>query len=220
LGRSAASAVAAVVLLAGCGGSKTNDVADRPAAEILAATKHAALAAKAVHVHGSVLDAGKTLDIDLHLAKGKGGEGTMSEARLAFDLIRVGKAAYLRGSDAFLRRFVGKGGAQLLHGRWLKGPANSSDLKGLLPLTDLAQLLNAAFRTHGKLRNAGETTYDGRAAIAVEDVTRGGTLYVAATGPPYPIAIVDANKKTEVHFDHWNESRTIEPPKGAIEIGK
>jgi hypothetical protein len=220
LRRSAGSALAVVALLAGCGGSRANGDAEKPAAQVFADAQRAALSASSVHVHGSVLDGAKRLHVDLRLVKGSGGKGTMAEGGVSFDLVRVGRDAYLRGSDAFLRGFAGKGGQQLLHGKWLKGPAASADLKGLLPLTDLAKLFNAAFGSHGKLRNAGETSYDGRDAIAVVDVTKGGTLYVASTGTPYPIAIVDAKEKTAVHFDDWNKPATVTAPKGAIDIGR
>ncbi len=213
--------LALVAVLAGCGGSKSNGEAEKPAAQVVADAKAAALAAKSVHVAGSITDAGQPLTLDLDLARDKGGKGTMSESGLAFEIIRVGDRAYIRGSDAFLKKFAGAAGAQLLHGKWLQGSATSGDLSALAPLTDIGKLMNGALGGHGKLRNAGETQYKGQKVVAIEDRTKNGTLYVAATGTPYPVAIVgDKSQAGTVTFDNWNESVSIVAPKGAIDMSK
>jgi hypothetical protein len=211
-------AVAAV--LAGCGGSKSNGEAAKPAAEVLTDAKTAAAGAKGVHVAGSITDAGQALTLDLDLARGRGGKGKMSESSLAFEIIRVGDKAYIRGSDAFLRKFAGSAGAQLLHGKWLEGSATKGDLAALAPLTDIVKLLNGALAAHGKLRNAGEQQYKGQKVVAIKDSARHGTLYVAATGKPYPVAIVGGADQGTVTFDSWDESVSISAPKGAIDMSK
>ena len=44
---------------------------------------------------------------------------------------------------------------------------------------------------------------------------------VAATGTPYPIAIVAPNngKNGSIAFDEWNKTVSISAPKGAVDIG-
>ena len=54
--------------------------------------------------------------------------------------------------------------------------------------------------------------------VAIEDTTKGGTLYVAARGAPYPVAIVGGKGRGAIAFDRWNESASIEAPKGAIDM--
>ena len=211
-------AVAAV--LAGCGGSKSNGEAEKPAAQVVADAKAAAAAANGVHVAGSLVDAGRALTLDLELARGRGAKGTMSEAHLAFDIVRVGGKTYIRGSDAFLRRFAGTAGAQLLHGKWLEGSATKGDLAALTPLTDVVKLLNGTLAGHGRLRNAGEVLYKGRKVVAIEDTSRHGRLYVAATGKPYPVAISGGAGQGTVTFDRWDTSVSIRAPKGAIDLSK
>jgi hypothetical protein len=212
------------LLAAGCGGGKSsssNGEASKPASQVLADVQKAAQAAKGVHVAGSITDAGKPLTLDLFLVKGKGGKGTMSESSLRFEIIRVGNKAYIKGSDAFLKQFAGSAGQQLLHGKWLQGSATSGDLASLTPLTDLEKLFKGALTSHGKLKNEGETTYKGQKAVALKDTTQGGTLYIAATGEPLPIAIVGGtNKEGTITFDRWNETEPIDAPKGAIDMSK
>jgi hypothetical protein len=211
-------AVAAV--LAGCGGSRSNGEAEKPAAQVVADAKAAAAAAKGVHAAGSLVDAGRRLTLDLELARNRGAKGTMSESQLAFDIVRVGGKTYIRGSDAFLRRFAGTAGAQLLHDKWLEGSATKGDLAALTPLTDIVKLLNGTLAGHGRLRNAGEVLYKGRKVVAIEDASRQGTLYVAATGKPYPIAISGGAGRGTVTFDRWDKSVSIRAPNGAIDMSQ
>jgi hypothetical protein len=210
--------VALVVAAAGCGGSKSNGEAGASAGQVVLDARAAALDAKAVHVSGAITDAGRPLTLDLTIVRGGGGKGTMSESGLQFEIVRVVDTAYIRGSDAILRRFAGPAAAQLLHGKWLKGSATSGNLRALAPLTDIVKLFDGALGSHGKLRNKGETEYDGQKVVAIEDATKGGTLYVAARGTPYPVAIVGGKGRGKLVFDRWNESASIEAPKGAIDM--
>jgi hypothetical protein len=206
---------------AGCGGgSKSNGEAAKTATQVVADAKDAATSAKAVHVAGSITDAGQPLTLDITIVKGSGGMGTMSESGLKFEIIRVGDKAYIKGSDAFLRKFAGAAGAQLLRGKWLQGSATTGDLAALAPLTDITKLFNGALGSHGKLENGGETTFKGHKVVAIKDTTKGGTLYVAATGTPYPIAIVGGKDQGSITFDNWNDTVTITAPKGAVDMNK
>ena len=209
-------------LAAGCGGggASSNGEATKSAAAVFSDARQAAVAAQSVHVAGALSDAGKALDLDLVLAHGKG-KGTMAESGLSFEIVRIGNAAYIKGSDAFLRQFAGAAAAQLFHDKWLKGPTDAGALASLAPLTDIVKLFNGALGTHGKLVNKGETTYKGQKVVAIKDASGGGTLYVAATGTPYPVAATEGGKsKGTITFDHWNDSVSIDAPKGAIDISK
>lgn len=215
--------VAFALLLAGCGssGAKSNGEAQKTAQQVATDALNAAVAATGVHVSGSIVSSGTPLTLDIRIVKGKGGTGEMSEQGLSFQLIRVGGKAYIKGSDAFYKKFAGAGVATLLHDKWLSGSATTGSLSSLTSLTDISKLFNGALGSHGTLKNKGETTYKGQKVVAIEDTAKGGTLYVAATGTPYPIAIVGPNngKDGAITFDDWNKSVSISAPKGAVDVG-
>ena len=74
---------------------------------------------------------------------------------------------------------------------------------------------------HGTLRKEAPKTVNGQEAVGVTDVTRGGTLYVATKGKPYPVAIAKSGKEGgKVNFERWNERFTITPPANAIDISQ
>jgi hypothetical protein len=210
------------VLTAGCGGSSSssNGEATKSAAAVFSDVQHAALAATSVHVAGTITDAGSPLSLDLVLAQVKG-KGTMSSSGLSFQIIRIGNAAYIKGSDAFLRQFAGAAAAQLFHDKWLKGSVTSGSLRALVPLTDITKLFKGAFGNHGKLVNEGEADFQGQKAVVIKDSKDGSLLYVAASGTPYPLGAKESGaSKGTITFDHWNDSVSISAPKGAVDINK
>ena len=212
---------ALVAALAGCGGSSSNGESKKTADQVVADAQQAALAASSVHVSGTITDNGTPLKVDLTIVKGKGGKGTLTESGVTFQLVRIGDTAYIKGSDAFLRRFAGAGAATLFHDKWLKGSASTGRLAALAPLTDADKLIKAALGQHGKLANKGETDYNGQKVVEIADTTQGGRLYVAAKGDPFPVALKGSPKQGSVAFDDWNDAEaTVEAPKGAVDLSQ
>jgi hypothetical protein len=223
---SALALVLAALVLAGCGSSKKaakpNGEASKPASQVLADARAAATSASSVHVSGNVSSNGDTVKLDLNLVRGKGARGSMAANNLQFDLVRIGDTAYIHGSDAFYKHFAGSAIAQLLHDKWLKVPTSQSQFRSLGQLTSIDAIFNEVGSHHGTLVNDGQATYNGQQVVEIRDRSDKSKLYVAATGKPYPVAIVGQkrNKSGTVAFDSWNESVTLTAPKGAIDISK
>jgi hypothetical protein len=173
-------------------------------------------------VSGDVVSGGARITLDIDTARGKGATGSMSTNGLEFDLVRIGNDAYIHGSDAFWQRYAGAGVAQLLHGRWVKISILQPRFSSLAPLTSVGLLLGKVSAGHGKLVNDGKTRYKGQQVVAIRDTSDNSRLYVAATGKPYPVAIVGGRKGQSgaIAFGNWNESVSLSAPKGAIDISK
>lgn len=211
-------------LLAGCGGhstaAKPNDETTKPALRVLADARAAATRASSAHVSGSIRSSGTPITLDLSTARGRGAKGSMSTNGLKFDLVRIGDTLYIRGSDAFYTHFAGAAVAQLLHNKWLKAPATKGRLRSLAPLTSLSALFAGVSSHHGKLVNDGNRTYKGQEVVAIQDTSDNSRLYVAATGKPYPVAIVGGKKDQSgaITFGDWNKPVSLSAPSGAIDI--
>jgi hypothetical protein len=210
-------------LLGACGGSSSsgNGIASKSPKEIVAETRAAAEKASSVHVSGSIASASAPIALNLDLAAGRGGHGQLSEGGVGFEVIQTGGTVYIKGSPAFYRRIGGPAAAQLLQGKWLKAPATSSDFASISSLTDLRKLIDSALASQGKLTKSATKTVNGQPVVGVTDVTRGGTLFVATKGAPYPVAIVKSGSSGgKVNFARWNEPVTIRPPADAIDISQ
>lgn len=210
-----------VAALAGCGSSSSSGsgIADKSPAAILAATKVAADGAKSVHVSGSIVSGKSPITLDMQLLAGKGGRGQLSQDGLSFELIEVSGTVYIKGSSAFYKHIGGSAAAQLLQGKWLKAPATSSDFASLGQLTNLRELVDQTLSDHGTLTKTGTTTIKGQKVVGITGKAKGGTLYVAAVGKPYPVEIAKSGTSSDsITFDRWDEPLTLSAPANAIDI--
>ena len=126
---------------------------------------------------------------------------------------RIGNAAYFTSSNAFYRHFTNAAGIHLLAGRWLKVPVSDSRFGAFSSLTNLQGLLATILDPKGAVVAAGKRTLHGVAVIELRDASGGGTLYIAATGPPYPVQLVQTGAHPGVvSFDHWGGPVVLRAP--------
>jgi hypothetical protein len=217
------SSVLLVAALAACGssgGGSGNGVEAKSPSQIVSDVSTAVSNLNSVHVSGAVNNSGSRTTIDLSLVNGKGGTGSMSQDGLGFKIVTVGQEVYIKGDSNFWTHFGGAGAAQLLSGKWLKAPA-TGQFATIATLTDVRKLFNQLLSTHGTLAKGKTTTVRGQKVVAVNDTSKGGTLYVATTGKPYPIEIVkNGTAGGRVDFDQFNKPVPLTAPPGAIDISK
>lgn len=223
---SVVAALLVVALLAGCGGSKQtapgNGEASKSAAQVFADAQAAATNARTAHVSGSIGPPGSQAKLDLSMVRGSGAKGSMSTKGLPFDVVRIGDTIYIRGSDAFWQHFAGRSLARLVHGTWLKGSATRGRLRAFAAITSLGAIFAGIGSHHGKLVNDGTTTYQGQQVVAIRATNDGSKLYVAATGKPYPVALLagKGGQFGKVTFGDWNKHVSLSAPSGAIDLSK
>jgi hypothetical protein len=223
---SALALVLAGLLLAGCGGShsksaSSNGEASKSADTVLADAKAAVNGATSARVSGSIVSGGTPITLDLTMSADKA-KGSMSTSGFEFELIRIGDTAYIKGSDDFYKHFAGAAIAQLLHGKWLKASTVGGRFGSLAPLTNIKLLFGKVGANQGKLANDGAKTFKGQKTVEIRDTSDNSKLYVAATGKPYPVAIVGSKKGESgtITFGDWNKSLSVSAPDGAIDISK
>jgi hypothetical protein len=215
-------AITAPLAIAGCGAASSNGVAAKSPDAIVAAAKNAISGVKSVHVSGSVVASGVPVTLDLNLAAGEGGSGRMSQNGRSFQVVVVKRVVYVKGSDAFWRHFGGQAAVQLLHGKWFRGPATGEFAALAAFVTEPKNLFKELSSGHVALAKGGTSTVDGQKVIAVKDTSKGGTLYVATTGKPYPIKIAKTGSQNsgQVTFDRYNEPVSLTPPANSIDLSK
>jgi hypothetical protein len=212
----------ALPVLAGCGSSSSgNGVTSKSAEQIVSEAKTAADGASSVHVSGSVNSGGTPVTLNLNLAAGKGATGQVSQNGSTFKIIIDGGTAYISGSDAFYRKLGGSAAAQLLAGRWLKVSTSTPEFASFGSLTNMRKLLDTVLVGHGSLQKGSTTTVGGQQAIEVKDTTRGGSLYVATNGKPFPLQISKTGSETgAITFDKWDEPVTITAPASSVNLSE
>ena len=213
-------AAALIASVSGCGESSPTDngIATRSPAQILAAAESAAGRAVSVHVKGSILSEGTPISLQMELLPGKGGSGELELGGDHVDLVTLDRLVYVKADERFYRGVAGAAAARALGDRWLRARASVGPFAPLARLASAGQLIDGTLANHGALTNAGTTTLDGRPVVAVRDPAHDATLYVAATGPPYPLEIrVGGAGHSEIVFDRWNKRVTLTPPTNPID---
>lgn len=229
----------AVLFVAGCGGggsggsTQTSDLATKPAGQVVQEAAKAAEDASSFHISGQIHSASGLLGaqgigVDLSVVRGKGATGSITIGGGELDLIVTGSSGYLRASaDVWTKLAKQSGGGagaafagQLFGGKWVKFPANNKQFGSLTDPTNTKSLFKSLTSSHGRLVNKGETTYKGQSVVAIQDTTKGGMLYVAASGTPYPVALTKLAGKQggAITFDKWNEPVSLAAPKGALDL--
>jgi hypothetical protein len=212
-------AAACPLALAACGSSgaaTTIRESAKPPGQILTDVRAAVAHATSVHLAGHV-SSSTPIAIDLHLSR-TGGSGTVAGTGLRFEVTRIGNAAYFTGTQGFYRHFTNHAGIVLLNGRWLKVPATDPRFKSFAALTDMTALLGQILRPTGAVVKAGTQTVAGVRVVGLRDSSH-GTLYVAATGTPYPVEIVNTGAHAGiVRFDQWNRAITLHAPANPVRL--
>lgn len=197
-------------LLSACGGGSGNGVASKSPDAIVREANNAIAHASSVHVSGSISNNSVPLTLDLNLVAGKGGTGALSEGGLTFHVITVGSSVYIQGTPAFWSHFAGPTVARKLDGQWLRTPA-TGQFASIAALTNQQLLFGKVLLSHGRLKKVGTTTVNGRKVVGVRETPSGGTIYVAATGRPYPVELVKSGSGRIV-FDRINQAVALNPP--------
>jgi hypothetical protein len=198
-------------------GSQTSVEAAKPARQVVADAVKAAQAASSFHVSGHVPASGTRTAVDVSFVRGKGATGSEAANGAKFDFVDIGNTAYLRSNSAFWKQ-VGVSGAvgRLFANRWLKIPGNNPQFGSFVRQYDARTFLNF-LKSHGSVTSQGDTAYKGRTVVAIHD-RAGDTLYVMASGTPYPVALVTGGDT--LTFDRWNQPVTLTAPKGALDIAR
>lgn len=217
--------------LAGCGGGSSspstsgNGEAAKPAQQVLTDTVNAADAATSLHLSGNISGGGEQIGVDLRVAKNKGATGTVTLNGSKVQLIIIGSDAYIKADAKALQALAGTQGAAVapaLANQWLKAPTNDAKFQGILAFSNPQSLFDQLKSGAGaNLKNNGVMTYKGQSAVALDDGAANGTLYVAATGTPFPVALVKTGTAGgALTFSDWNKAVTLTAPSGAIDISK
>ncbi len=219
--RLAATLSLSALALAACGGSGSsgNGEASKPATQILTDAVNVAQKAPSVRVSGSIVDSGQPVSVDLKLVNGKGGTGSMTIQGAPVQIIDINNTLYMKGSDAFWSKVGGNSSiVSLLHGKWLKAPATGS-YASLANLTSMKTLFGQLLTGHGTLTKGSTGKVNGQSAVGVTDSAKGGTIYVATTGTPYPLQLAKTGGNGgAVNFSEYGNSVTLSAPSHAIDI--
>jgi len=200
-----------------------NGMAGLPAQQILAKATDAARSSTSVLIKGQVVQGGTTARLDLRLKGADGGVGTVTLDTREFRIVRVGTELYITGARGAFAELGRAGG--LLEGKPVHVSATDPRFSEVARFTDLRRILSlllapAAGLSKGDL--AGQV--NGSPALALLNAAgRGGTLWVATSGTPYPLRLdVPASSggpaSGTLDFLEYGAPVVLTPPADALDL--
>lgn len=193
--------------LSGCG-SSGNALAAEPASQVLKATVKAFDSSTSFHLSASGSSDSETFSFSLELFHDGDASGTIDDAGTTIKLIAIGGFVYLEAPTAFWEHgSVPASIVRELNGKYAKLPQSASGSVDQFTYSVLAAKL--ADPGKGTLADKGTATVDGQRVVDLEYAGT-GHIYVADSGPPFPVAIDDLNGSGSVNLSAWNQGS---PPK-------
>ncbi|MGW3556338.1 hypothetical protein ACWDNT_03000 [Streptomyces sp. NPDC000963] len=162
----------------------------------------ATAAAKSLTVHADTTSEGERTRAHVSFDTAGKCAGTLTTGTAATtELIRADpEKVYLRFDEATLNEQVEGESPEVrdamfktLRGRWVEFPASDPDAKDVVTMCGTKELLGDVDQGASGVVRGGETTVDGRKALALTEPDAGGvtrTVYVATEGTPYVLKMV------------------------------
>jgi hypothetical protein len=226
---------AVVLLAAGCAGGIAGSGSPAPASSgavsgtpadngiaalsesaILAKAQAALRSAKSVRMRLVASNASKGAAFDIRYS-GTKATGTLATAPgQSLELRRLGDSVYLKGSQRFWREYVGENAATLLTGKWLKTSMTDERFSETSQVLDLSEGL---LEPDGEIAKGGRTTIRGTPAIGLVDRSDGSILYIATTGPAYPLQTVPTpGAAGRIDFLDYGKPVSVQAPPAELVI--
>ncbi|HEX9352744.1 MAG TPA: hypothetical protein VF933_02845 [Streptosporangiaceae bacterium] len=217
----AATAMAALITItaSACGGATTatgtptNGLEKKSAAEVPQDAAGALGAAKSVQIvltppHGK----GSPSQVDLRI---QGDSRTLTFVENGIgkaEFTIIGQYAYVKINPAVFKVLPLPPSLKRISGRWLRIPAKRLKLGEEFSLASLA----AQLTHHGPLEPAvRQATLNGRKVVVITDQRNGAKLYVANTGPAYPLLIANPDGR-RIELSDYGANFHITAPSNAI----
>jgi hypothetical protein len=198
--------------------TQTNGLETQSPAQVRQAAAAALKAAKSVHVAGAAINNGKPVRADLRI-QGNASSGTMELEGVKLEIITVGGTTYLKADQqTWATLGVPAAAGQRLADRWVKTrPQQVTGVTGFSLDNLAAQLMKGDSPWEPTVE---QTTLDGNKVVVISQQD-GSKLYVANTGPPYPLRGEEKGANAgRTDFTEYGADFHITAPANAMDTGE
>jgi hypothetical protein len=191
-----------------------NGLEAKTAAEVQRAAAATLKNAKSVHV--TVTGPNQPLRLDLRI-QGNATTGTIGMGTVSYQVTSIGGDTWIKGDQRALRALgISAAVGSRVAGHWFKAPGRqASGMAGF----SLDSLAGGVGRNDTPLKSkVGTATLDGRKVLVVSQ-RNGAKLYVAATGPAFPLRTDEkAPGSGQVRFSEFGVDFRINAPADVVDL--
>jgi hypothetical protein len=207
-----AAVILALAVTSGCAGEEpTNGLERKPAVEVQQAAAAALRDARNVHVTGLHVGVDHAARVDLRV-QGKLSSIAGMLAGSPLEIIESGGDVYLKGDQAVWQALEAPPAVEGFAGHWVKLRLGQVKLDAMSLDSLVSLVTDDAWRMASTVEQA---TLDGRKVVSLGRQD-GSRLYVANTGPAYPVRIEDKSNGSRVEFTEQGVDFHIATPGDAL----
>jgi hypothetical protein len=209
-----AAALAAATAACGSSSPPVDPLAGLTSKQIATKAVGATETAPAVHITGTGDDSGKSITIDLTFVRGKGCQGSFSEASLgSLKMVYDGTTVWMLPDASFYKdNGVPSTVAGLLNGKYIKLKGSTSGLGSLTQVCSLSGLLGN-LTPDASLTKGVKMTLNGQSVIRISDTKGTGYAYVSDMAPPELLMINKTGSSGgQLNFSYTGVATSITPP--------
>jgi hypothetical protein len=207
-----AGLILAGAMAAACSsGPASNGISSESATKIVDSVANAIGSAKSVDISGNIVQSGATMSFGIDTFSNGSFTGSITQDGMTIKLVKIGGTDYINAPAAYYEKQGGGSSAiaSELGGKWIDGPDSQF---GLGDSFELSALKADIKQPSGKVTKGKTGTVEGQSAQSLNS-SGNGTIWVATTGPAYPIELTKQGQK--INFGDWNEGSPPTAPAGA-----
>lgn len=188
-----------------------NGIESKSTEDILSTARTAALAQTSVTLH-TVQESSGGSSLELTLAKGAGGYGTITDDKGTLQLVATTSTMYIKAEGSVWQERLGAAASAAIGDKWLAEP--NTDEGSFAQIAEVLDFDTAVgdLLTSGTTVTKGQVSQvDGVPAVPLD--SSDGRLWIATTGEPLPLRIeATGTEKGMATFTGWSAPVTIPVP--------
>ncbi|HWE67325.1 MAG TPA: hypothetical protein VG298_11850 [Acidimicrobiales bacterium] len=179
-----------------------------------------------VRINGTIFQGKTNIYLSLQVNGDGEGGGTFKQQGSLIHLKRVGPLLYFNAPEKFWAAHATKAQTKSYGGKWIEVSALDSRFQSFDQFLNASDLVQAVFQGHTTPLSLSRTTLNGRKVEVVTDTVtvKGkkttGKMYIAATGKPFVLKIVDRGptENGTISFTSYGKPVAITTPPEPINL--
>jgi hypothetical protein len=219
-----ASLLAGSAVLTGCSSSSSsaaaaNGVESKPGTEVLAAALAAADSQTSVRMVTKGKRDNLPFAVDMRIRRGGGASGNVWIGAEKLSIVTTATDVFVKADEAYWKTLMEAKYATAIGTMWVKAPVTSSTFAPYALFGDFDGLLGTYLRPDGVATRGDVSTIVTTPAVPV--VSSQGSVWVAATGTPYPVQVDTPSTGDITRFGEWGSAVDVPVPSLAdtIDLG-
>ena len=211
-----ASLLAGGAVLTGCSSSSSsasapaNGVESKPGEQVLAAALAAADSQTSVRMVTKGKRDNLPFAVDMRIRRGGGASGNVWIGTEKLSIVTTGTEVFVKADEAYWKTLMEEKYAKAIGTMWVKAPSTSTSFAPYALFGNFDGLFGTYLKADGVATRGDVSTIVTTPAVPV--VSTQGSVWVAATGTPFPVQVDTPSTGDITRFGEWGSAVDVPVP--------